>query len=462
MDSCKSIFAERWCRKSPLLHLFSPAKKVSLSYQLWNWLVESESELGLDVGEQSGTEMEREPRIVEEAAWLRSPRDRKNRGEKVQALKMEHIESFFETSCFLRDNVDLIIQREALDYLIKRLAICLKHLANFARENAKHPTVGRTHLQKASLVTIGKRAVLWADGLLNASKKLRQVRADLRFRGVMDAIAIQDPLVGLFNITDLERAEQFDAAFAQKAGFGDKVFTFCDGTAYPRYHDSHLGFALASLSSAASKFAFDLRILQSHDEMSEQFGDGQVGSSAMPQKRNPLHSERICGISNFEMLPQMVCALDAHADGLMRMSNNTGTQFTMQQQAFLAADAILSTLLAVIPKMGVNYGVVNDNVANSYAFLERAKMMLTRSLDNNQQEAHAFINDIFRGNVQNREDVLAQFPEDICAALDHLIANPILLCGRSVEIVRDFLDNELQEAISDVTEEDMKPEELDV
>ncbi|KAL3074913.1 hypothetical protein niasHS_014358 [Heterodera schachtii] len=427
MDSYTSVFAERWCRESPLLQLFSHEKKVDLSRQLWNWLVESESELGL-----------------------------------AEAPTMERIESFGETSCFLKDNADLMIQREALDHVIKRLAICLKHLANFANENADHPTVGRTHLQKASLVTIGKRAVLWADGLLNASKKLRQVHAELRFRGVMDAIATQDPLVGLFNITDLERAELLDAAFAKKAGFVDKLFTVCDGTSYPRYHDSHLAFALASLASAASKFAFDLRILQSHDEMGEQFGDGQVGSSAMPQKRNPLHSERICGIANFEMLPQMVCALQNCAGGMARTSNSTGTQFTMQQQAFLAADAILSTMLAVIPKLCVNYGVVNDNVANSYAFLERAKMILTRSFGNNQQKAHAFINDIFRGNVQNREEVLAKFPEDVRADLAQLIANPILLCGRSVEIVRDFLDNELQEAISGVTEEEMQPEELDV
>uniref|UniRef100_A0A183C5G8 ADSL_C domain-containing protein n=1 Tax=Globodera pallida TaxID=36090 RepID=A0A183C5G8_GLOPA len=438
-----SIFAERWCRGSPLLHIFSPQNKALIWRQLWIWLAESERELGL--GALISQEM------VDELKAQKGNIDWDKIKEIERQLKhdvMAHIQAygeafvlilflFFEfwiihlgaTSCFVQDNADLIVQRDALDHLLKRLAICLHRLANFAEKYADVPIEGRTHFQPASLTTVGKRAVLWADGLLHAFKKLNQVRDELRFRGVKGAVGTQDALLQLFD-GDAARTKALDAAVAQKAGFGSRVFGVC-GQTYPRYQDSDVLFALSSLASAAAKFASDLRVLQAFGEMSEPFDAAhQVGSSAMPYKRNPMLCERICGIARYMMV------------------NSLNPLFTFAEQGLeRTLDDSANRRIRVFEGMRVYESVVRTSVHKSGALLERALMLLTQR-GGNRQEAHESIRQIAMNGVTG-DDLLGALPAEIRDDLRKLIDQPLLMCGRAEQQTRDFLANELRPTIAE-------------
>uniref|UniRef100_A0A914I0U8 Fumarate lyase N-terminal domain-containing protein n=1 Tax=Globodera rostochiensis TaxID=31243 RepID=A0A914I0U8_GLORO len=431
-----SIFAERWCRGSPLLHIFSPQNKALIWRQLWIWLAESERELGL------GALISKE--MVDELKAQKGNIDWDKIKEIERQLKhdvMAHIQAYGE------DNADLIVQRDALDHLLKRLAICLHRLANFAEKYADVPIEGRTHFQPASLTTVGKRAVLWADGLLHAFKKLNQVRAEFRFRGVKGAVGTQDALLQLFD-GDAARTKALDAAVAEKAGFGTRVFGVC-GQTYPRYQDSDVLFALSSLASATAKFASDLRILQAFGEMSEPFDAAhQVGSSAMPYKRNPMLCERICGIARYMMVNSLNPLFTFAEQGFERTLDDSANRRVVLPDAFLGADAILSTLQKVFEGMCVYESVVRASVHKSGALLERALMLLTQR-GGNRQEAHERIRQIAVNGVTG-DDLLGALPPEIRDDLRKLIDQPLLMCGQAGQQTRDFLANELRPTIAEV------------
>ncbi|KAL3069236.1 hypothetical protein niasHT_034466 [Heterodera trifolii] len=462
-DQYGSVFVERWCRNSPLLRLFSPQNKALLWRQLWIWLAESERELGLEA--QISAEM---------VAQLKAQKHKIN-WDQIRAnertLKHEvvaHIHAYGEvcpsakgiihlgaTSCFVQDNTCLILQREAIDHLLERLAICLGRVADFAQKYADFPTDGRTHFQAASLTTVGKRATLWADGLLHAFKKLRQLRAEFRFRGVKGAVGTQDALMQLFD-EDGERVAALDAAVARKAGFEHSLFTVC-GQTYPRYQDSDILYALSLLASAAAKFAMDLRLLQSFGEMSEPFDEeNQVGSSAMPYKRNPMLCERICGIARYLMCSMMNPLITFAEQGFERTLDDSANRRIVLPDAFLAADAILSTLQRVLEGMRVHESAVLESVRKSDAFLERALMLLTKR-GHSRQEAHERIRKIALSGVRGGDELLNALPTEIRADLTELINSPNLLCGRSAQQVKDFL-KELHLTIDEVLKNVKKDE----
>ncbi|KAL3074914.1 hypothetical protein niasHS_014359 [Heterodera schachtii] len=386
--------------------LFSQQKRATLFRQLWIWLAESQRELGL---EEITSEMVAEMKAnMNEIRW----KDIAEREQKTKHDVMAHIGAFGEvcpsakgiihlgvTSCFVQDNADLIIQREALDHVIKSLAICLKGLANFVAENSGLPTAGRAIFHEPSLTTVGRRAANWADGLLDALKNFHRVRAELRFRGVKGAVGTQDALVDLFSTIDSatakQRATRLDAMVAQKAGFDGKLFNVC-GQTYPRYQDSNVVFALSLFGSAAAKFANDFRILQELGEMSETSPDteDQMARSSATM----VLTQQILGDST-KLMSYVLSPLKTFADqGLERTLDDSAIRRIVLSESFLTADAILSKLQRVFTEMFVHKEVVCAKVPAEF----RCDVLLTRVME---RQTRNFVNKELRLTI---EEVLRQ------------------------------------------------------
>ncbi|KAF7640234.1 Lyase_1 domain-containing protein [Meloidogyne graminicola] len=455
-DLYNSPFCERWCRNSPLLKIFSEKTKICNWRQLWIWLAEAQQELGLSyITNEKIDELKAHQKDIN---WEFACK-------KETELKhdvMAHIHAYSEvcpnasgiihlgvTSCFVQDNADLITQCKAFDYIIGRLAICLDRLAEFILKYAATPTVGRTHLQHASFTTIGKRAALWTDGLLNVFQRARDLRSRIRFRGVKGAVGTQDALLQLFD-GDSSKVIKLDDILTKKAGF-EKNFEIC-GQTYPRWQDSEVVFVLASLGSAVHKIAMDIRLLQSSSEICEPFDSNQVGSSAMPYKKNPIRSERICGIARY-LMNLTLNPLETYANqGFERTLDDSANRRLILPDAFLSADTILSTLQNILEGLKVNEEVVAENFRQSIpsAILERALMLLTERGEDRQQ-AHARIRTIALNIGRNPDiNLIADKFQEIRSELLQLSSEPIRLCGRAEEQARDYVNNTLKPTIIDV------------
>ncbi|KAJ8980127.1 hypothetical protein NQ317_009186, partial [Molorchus minor] len=256
-------------------------------------------ELGLDITDDQIKEMEKNVNNVnfEEAAAE----------EKITRHDvMAHIHVFAKlcpkaapiihlgaTSCFVGDNTDLIVIKDGLNLLLPKVAAVIQNLANFADKYRSLPTLGFTHLQPAQLTTVGKRATLWLYDFLMDETALRRARNDLRFRGAKGTTGTQASFLQLFN--DSANVRNLDRRVAELSGF-EKVYPVT-GQTYTRKVDLEIVAVLSSLGSSIHKMCTDLRLLANMKEIEEPFETSQIGSSAMPYKRNPMRSERCCALS---------------------------------------------------------------------------------------------------------------------------------------------------------------------
>jgi len=361
------------------------------------------------------------------------------------------------TSCFVQDNADLIIQKEAFHFIMKRIIVCLRYLTDFAKKHARNPTLGRTHYQPASLVTVGKRACIWAQELLMALRKVKYAYSEMRFRGIKGATGTQDTFLTLFHGKE-EIVEKLDQLVTEKAGFINR-FHIC-GQNYPRQQDTLLLFALSNIGSIAKRIAHDIRILQGWDEIREPFEKNQVGSSAMPYKRNPIKCERICGLGRILMKAVQNGLETAAEQGFERTLDDTSNRRIVIPDAFLLSEAILKTLQNVLSGLIVQENVVKRNVLKEIPLiaLEKAMMLLTES-GVNRQEAHAKIQQLSlemykkqeKGiNVNMAEIFQDEYFKEIREQILVCCDNPENFCGRSASQVNSFLENEIQPCIQDI------------
>ncbi|KIH46059.1 hypothetical protein ANCDUO_23890, partial [Ancylostoma duodenale] len=277
-DRYESVLASRYCKRSPLIEILSERNKTILWRQLWIWLAESELELGLK---------QVTPEAIKEMKEMRDSIDWQKIRDEERRLKhdvMAHNHAFGAicpkaagiihlgaTSCFVQDNADLIVIRDSVRHLLRRTATVLDRMATFAERERSHVTVGRTHYQTASLVTVGKRVALWAQELLMAFKQLEHFHDTMKFRGIKGATGTQDSFLTLFG-GDEEMVERLDELVTSKAGFTHKFFI--SGQTYSRqqlpshrffnvinklFKDVHLIFALATIGSAVKKICTDIR-----------------------------------------------------------------------------------------------------------------------------------------------------------------------------------------------------------
>ena len=350
--------ASRYASKA-MVRLLSPLYRMRVWRRLWIALAESEAELGLPVTEAQIVQMKATQDAVDLEAIARHEAALRHDvmaaihawGE--QAPEARPIIHLGATSCFVTDNGDLLITQEALRLLRARLQDALAALAAFAGPWADQPTLGFTHFQPAQPTTVGKRACLWIQDLLLDLEDLDHVIATTPVRGVKGTTGTQASFLELFE-GDGAKVDDLERRFCAKVGFPAIPIS---GQTATRKLEDRIGQVLCGIAASASKFACDLRLLQHLKEVEEPFEKAQIGSSAMPYKRNPMRSERINSLARF-VLGLMPSSYQTSATQWMeRTLDDSAHRRLTLSQGLLAVDALLvllknvATGLVVYPKM---------------------------------------------------------------------------------------------------------------
>ena len=333
-----------------MLYLFSPDKKFTTWRRLWIALARAEMKLGLPITQAQIDEMEQHKDDIDYEAAARYERQ-------LRHDVMAHIHAFGDlcptampiihlgaTSCFVGDNTDVILMREGLELLRGKLVNLIDRLTKFAMEYRAMPTLGFTHFQPAQLTTVGKRATLWVNELVMDLEELEHRIDSLQFRGVKGTTGTQASFLELFG-GDQEKVRQLEKLVSQEMGF-EKVVPVC-GQTYSRKMDANVLATLSGIAQSAGKFATDLRLLSHLKEMEEPFQEKQIGSSAMPYKRNPMRCERICSLARYVIVDALNPAFTSYNQWFERTLDDSANKRISIPEAFLAVDAILQIYLNV-------------------------------------------------------------------------------------------------------------------
>lgn len=355
------------------------------------------------------------------------------------------------TSCFVGDNTDLLIIRGGLDLVLNRVAGVISRLSEFARKYRSLPTLGFTHLQPAQLTTVGKRATLWISDLLMDERALRRCREDLCFRGVKGTTGTQASFLQLFD-GDGAKVRALDKKVGELAGFG-KCYPVT-GQTYSRKVDLEVVSALAGLGATVHKMCSDLRLLASRKEVEEPFESTQIGSSAMPYKRNPMRSERCCAIAR-HLITLQANAANTHAtQWLERTLDDSANRRLTLSEAFLSADAILLTLLNVTQGLVVYPKVIERHIAQELPFMSTENIIMAMvKAGGDRQVCHEKIRVLsHEAGAQVKEhgkdnDLVDRVRADpyfapILTQLDAIL-DPKTFIGRASEQVEEFLEEEV-------------------
>lgn len=451
-DRYQSPLASRYA--SPLMQsIWGPRHRAGLWRRLWLALAEQQRDLGIDVPEAALTEM----RAHLDDADLAAVRDYERR---FRHDVMAHIHHFGDqapsarpflhlgaTSAFVTDNADLMILREALHLLLGRVKVVLASLREFARSHRDVPTVAYTHFQPAQLTTVGKRATLWLLDFARDARDLRETIERLPFRGCKGTTGTQASYLDLFE-GDHDKVRELDRRLAAAFDFAEALPV--TGQTYTRKIDSDILSRLAAVAQSASKFATDLRLLQHEGEVLEPFGSEQIGSSAMPYKRNPMRAERICALARYVMAQQENAVYTAATQWFERTLDDSANRRLVFPASFLATDAVLVLLANVSLGLEVRLETVRRNVDRVMPFMatERWLMLGVQAGGDRQtlhevvrRHSHAVTAAMERGEPNDLLDRLADEPgfsnldrADLQAELD-----PRRYVGRAPEQVDDFV-----------------------
>lgn len=350
-DSCYTSPLSKRYSSPEMSYIFSPQKRALAFRSLWVALAKIEKKLGLPITPKQIEEMEKNISNIDFAAI--SEYEKRFRHD-----VMAHIYAFGDaapsakpiihlgaTSCFVTDNADLILMKEALSLLFSKLLRVIEKLALFSKKYAKSPCLSYTHYQSAQPTTIGKRAALWLQDFYIDASTFEKLIEELPFLGAKGATGTQSSFLTLFQ-GDVEKVKRLDTLLAKEFGFKKPIPL--SGQTYSRKIDLILLNALGSFAASAHKFATDIRLLAHDKEMLESFSDEQVGSSAMPYKRNPIYSERISGIARFVISLSQNGAYTAATQWLERSLDDSSNRRLSLPEAFLGADALLSLLYHLV------------------------------------------------------------------------------------------------------------------
>jgi adenylosuccinate lyase len=369
---------ERYASRE-MQEVFSPARRFGTWRRLWLALAESQKELGLGVSDEAVSQM-------------RSALDRLDLEKAAEYERrfrhdvMAHVHLFGDdapaargiihlgaTSAFIGDNTDLILHREALRLIRDRVVRCIRALAEFARTHAELPTLAYTHFQPAQPTTVGKRATLWIQDFLLDVEDL-QFRLDtLRFRGVRGTTGTQASFLELFQ-GDHAKVDALDAAVGERMGF-EECYPV-SGQTYPRKVDYQVMATLAGVAASASKLGHDLRLLAHLREVEEPFEAEQIGSSAMPYKRNPMRAERICALCRHVITLVQDPAMTAATQWLERTLDDSANRRVSIPDAFLSLDGSLVLVENVAKGLVVHREVVRRNLAEHLPFLATETILM--------------------------------------------------------------------------------------
>ncbi|MFP4500088.1 MAG: adenylosuccinate lyase [Candidatus Hydrogenedentota bacterium] len=452
-----SPLVERFATKK-MAQLWSAQKKFSTWRRCWIALAEAEKELGLDITDAQLDAMRAHVDDIDFASA--QTHERKTRHD-----VMAHIHTFGEaapeakpiihlgaTSCYVGDNTDLLLIREGLDMLLAKTVNVLERLKQFALEWKDQPALGFTHYQPAQLVTVGKRACLWAQDLLMDAQDIADQIARLRCRGVKGTTGTQAAFLALFD-GDHDKVRKLDQLVAEKLGFASSYPV--TGQTYPRKVDTHVLQVLARLGESVHKFATDMRLLANLKEIEEPFEKTQVGSSAMAYKRNPMRCERACALARFLMAAPTHGAFTTATQWFERTLDDSAIRRLSLPEAFLAADGVLNLYLNVMEGPKVYPKVIEKRVWAELPFMATENIIMAGvKRGGDRQELHEVIRTHSHAAAANlkeaggENDLLERLARDpaIGMSLDELEAalDVRQFVGRAPEQVTEFINAELQ------------------
>ena len=390
-DTYVSPFSTRYASKE-MQQIFSQDFKFKTWRRLWIELAKAEKELGLDITDEQIAELEaNKDNINYEVAEAREKIVRHDVMSHVYAYgqqcpKAEPIIHLGATSCYVGDNTDVVTIKEASQLVLKKCAQVLKNLASFADTYKSMPCLAYTHLQPAQLTTVGKRATLWMNELAEDMVNLEFQLSRLRLLGSKGTTGTQASFMELFD-NDEEKVKKLEAIIAENMGFDGCVPV--SGQTYSRKVDSYFLAVLSGIAQSACKFANDLRILQSFEEMEEPFGKNQIGSSAMPYKRNPMRSERICSLARYVMIDALNGPMTASTQWFERTLDDSANKRISVAEAFLAVDSILEIYINITDGLVVYEKVVERRVKEKLPFMATENIMMESvRRGGNRQELH--------------------------------------------------------------------------
>ncbi|XP_001607992.1 adenylosuccinate lyase [Nasonia vitripennis] len=471
----RSPLATRYASKEMRFN-FSDQNKFSTWRKLWIYLAKAEMNLGLAITPDQIAEMEAHINDIDfEAAAKEEKATRHDVMAHVhvfgnQCPKAAPIIHLGATSCYVGDNTDLIILRDGFDILLPKLGAVIRRLAKFALDNRSIPTLGFTHLQPAQLTTVGKRATLWLHDLLMDERAIRRARNDLRFRGVKGTTGTQASFLQLFN-GDGEKVKKLDELVTKMAGF-EKRYPVT-GQTYSRKVDLECLNALSSLGATVHKICSDIRILANMKEIEEPFESTQIGSSAMPYKRNPMRSERCCSIARHLMTLVNNTLQTAANQWMERTLDDSANRRITLPEAYLSADVILMTLQNITEGLVVYPKVIARHIAQELPFMtaENVIMAMVKAGGDRQvchekirvlsHEAGAQVKQHGKDNDLIERIRRDKYFEPILGQLDALL-EPSTFVGRAPEQVLEFLQEEVYPVLANYEGKDVSPVELSI
>ena len=436
---------------------FSDEKRFKLWRKLWIALAESEMELGLNITQEQVDELKAYAEDIDYELAERFERE-------VRHDVMAHIHAWGDvcpnarpiihlgaTSCYVGDNTDMIIMKDALALVREKLLAVIKNLRDFAETYKALPALAYTHLQPAQLTTVGKRATLWLYELTLDLHDLDFVMESLALLGQKGTTGTQASFMELFE-GDTAKIDKLEGMIAADFGF-DKVVPV-SGQTYTRKFDSRVMNVLSGIAQSAYKFANDMRILQSFKEMEEPFEKNQIGSSAMPYKRNPMRSERICALARYVIADTINPAITSATQWFERTLDDSANKRIAMSEAFMAVDAILNIYINVTSGLVVYPKVVEARIMRELPFIASENIMMDLvKKGGDRQEIHEKIrvHSIAAGKRVKEEGLDNDMLERLCndpsinTTMDELkaILIPSKYIGRCVEQVERFLANEV-------------------
>lgn len=456
-----------------MLRNFSPNTRYSTWRRLWVALAEAEMECGLDITPEQVEQLRAHTDNIDYDAVSAKEKE-------IRHDVMAHIYAYGlvcpdakpiihlgATSCYVTDNADIIIYKQGLEIIRKKLLTAIKHLSDFARTYRDLPTLGYTHFQVAQPTTVGKRACLWIQDFLYDLKDLEYIKNGMRLLGNKGTTGTQASFLELFD-GDHEKVKLLEQKIAEKMGFTE-VYPV-SGQTYTRKEDMRICNILSGIAQSAYKFADDLRLLQHMKEVEEPFEKDQVGSSAMAYKRNPMRSERICSLARYVTCSAINPQLTASTQWLERTLDDSANKRLAVAECFLATDALLNIVINVANGMVVYPKVILKHMTENLPFIATENILMEGvKHGGDRQVLHKKIRDhsMAAAKVIKEDggqcDLLERIVKDPAFNLtmeDMLkVLRPENYIGRAPEQVDEFLDgfvSPVLEGFSDEASGDLK------
>ncbi len=451
-NNYESPFSARYASQY-MTSLFSAQTRIETWRKLWVELARAESELGLPITAEQVADLEAHVTDVDFAYAAEKEKE-------FRHDVMAHIHAYGKeapsaagiihlgaTSCYVTDNADLVLYRDALLYIRTELLKVIANLSDFCEKYKDMPTLGYTHYQPAQLVTVGKRASLWLQDFVSDLDEIDFAIKNVKFLGCRGTTGSEASFVELFD-GDGEKIDALNKKIASAFDF-DEIFDV-QGQTYPRKVDSRILNALSSIAQSAHKFATDMRLLQHDRQLFEPFAKTQVGSSAMPYKRNPMMCERICSLSRYLMADALNAPMTVSVQWMERTLDDSANRRISIPEGFLCADAVLRILQKVTADIYVNTDVINKTVMTYLPFIATENLMMEGvKRGGNRQALHEIIRrcsmeaiaGMDKGEACNLLLMLADDPE-FPLTEDEMtdVLNPSAYIGRCPDQVQALVD----------------------